>query len=58
LDEGVQLEVELDYMTPAPLLKKHSEDDILHENEHAIEHMLTDLKARLEAHYARTFNHA
>jgi hypothetical protein len=56
LDEGVQLEVKLDYITPPPLLKKHTEDAILHHNEQAVEHMLLNLKTLLDAHHARTLN--
>jgi hypothetical protein len=56
LDEGILLEIKLDYITPPPLLKKHTEDDILRHNEYAVEHMLGTLKTLVEAHHARTFN--
>jgi hypothetical protein len=52
LDEGLQLAVNVDYITPPPLLKKHGEDTILHQNEQAVEHMLINLKTLLEAQYA------
>jgi hypothetical protein len=56
VDEGILLEVKLDYITPSPLLKKHTEDAILHQNEHAVEHMLINLKTLLDAEHARTLN--
>lgn len=56
LDEGILLEVKLDYVTPSPLLKKHNEDTIYRQNEHAVEHMLINLKTLLDAHHARTLN--
>jgi hypothetical protein len=56
LDEGTLVEIKLDYITPSPLLKKHSENAILRQNEHAIEQMFINLKTRLEAEYARTLN--
>lgn len=52
LDEGILLDVKLDYITPSPLLKKHTEDAILRQNEHAVEHMLINLKNLLDAHHA------
>jgi uncharacterized protein YndB with AHSA1/START domain len=56
LDTGTLLEVKCDYITPPPLLKKHTEDAILHQNEHAVEHMLINLKTLLGAYHARTLN--
>jgi hypothetical protein len=52
LDEGTLLEVKLDYSTPAPLLKSHTEDAIFRQNEHAVEHMLINLKTLLDAEHA------
>lgn len=52
--DGIRLEIEVNYVTPAPLLKKHSEKVILHQNEAAVEAMLTHLKTTLDADTART----
>jgi hypothetical protein len=56
LDEGLLLQFKLDYATPPPLLKKHTEDDILRQNDLAAEHMLIVLKSTLAAYHARTIN--
>ena len=56
LDEDTLLVFKLDYSTPVPLLKKHTEDTILRQSEHSVEHMLIRLKTLLETHYARTLN--
>ena len=48
LDAGTRLQIRLDYTAPAPLLKKHSEDEILQHTEQDLERMLENLKARLE----------
>jgi hypothetical protein len=54
--EGTFLEIKLDYILPAPLLKKHSETVILRQNEYDIESTLVHLQTLLEAHHARTLN--
>jgi hypothetical protein len=56
LDEELLLQIKLDYLPPPPLLKKHTEQAILHQNELAIEHMLITLKSMLDTHHARTIN--
>jgi uncharacterized membrane protein len=48
-DEGILLETTVDYTLPTPLLKKHTEDEILRQNEYAIESMLTGLYDLLQA---------
>jgi uncharacterized membrane protein len=55
-DEGILLEVELDYTAPTPLLKKHSADAMLRQNEHAVEDMLTRLQALMEALHPQALN--
>jgi hypothetical protein len=48
-NEGVLLETTVDYTLPTPLLKKHTEDEILRQNEHAVELMLNGLNDLLQA---------
>jgi hypothetical protein len=48
LDGNTLLEMRLDYVLPVPLLKKHTEDTILWQNEQSVEAMLTRLKTHLE----------
>jgi hypothetical protein len=55
-EDEVLLAVKLDYTVPQPLLKKHTEEAILHQNERAIEDVLTNLKSLLETHDARTLD--
>ena len=55
-EDGILLAVKLDYTVPQPLLKKHTEEAILHQNERAIEDVLTNLKSLLETHDARTLD--
>lgn len=47
-NEGTILHLRLEYMVPAPLLKKHTEEMICQQNEMAVEQLLGNLKARLE----------
>ena len=49
LDDGVLITVTVDYVLPAPLTRKHSEDEIIRHNEHAVEKMRDYLKALLKA---------
>lgn len=52
LDDGILLMVTVDYAPPAPLLRKHSEDEIIQHNEHAVERMLAYFKTLLESKVA------
>jgi polyketide cyclase/dehydrase/lipid transport protein len=56
LSEGTLVEIELDYVIPEPLLKKHSEDTISNQNEHDVQDMLTNLKTHLNAYHMRMFD--
>jgi hypothetical protein len=47
-NEGILLETTVDYMLPTPLLIKHTEDEILRQNEHAVEVMLNGLNDLLQ----------
>jgi uncharacterized protein YndB with AHSA1/START domain len=51
LKEGTHLQIRLDYTTPAPLLKKHTESEILQHTGHDVERMLQNLKSVLEASF-------
>lgn len=54
LDEGILLEVNLNYTIPGPLLKKHKENAIVLENEHAVDAMLTKLSSLLETYQSES----
>jgi uncharacterized membrane protein len=49
VEDGVRLEMRVDYTLPAPLLHKHAVDTIIQSNEHTVECMLTSMKIQLEA---------
>lgn len=48
-EEEMHLMIEMDYETPASLLKDHAEDTIAEENEHDIETTLQNIKNTVES---------
>lgn len=49
LDEGVLLEIQINYTVPAPLLRKRTEVQVMEQNARAVDAMLARLKTILEA---------